>query len=81
MRVSEKFTNFMEKYKSTAVFSPMLALCISIVGVLLLSTTVRIRCFVQRVGVFLASVGHFNPNGSAAFYELVQKPCVFPTSL
>ncbi len=34
-------------------------------------------CLVKRVGVFLASVGHVNPNGSAAFYACVQKPDVF----
>ncbi len=41
--------------------------CISIVGVLLLSATVRIGCFVKRVGVSLALFGHGNPDSSPAF--------------
>ena len=59
------------------MFSPILALRILIVGVLLLRRTVRIRCCVKRFGALLASFGRINPNSSGAFYASLSKPYVF----
>ncbi len=60
-------TQLMKKYWSSwAVFSPILALCIFIVGVLCLSAAVRMLCLFARVGMFLVSV-----DSGAAFYVFV----------
>ncbi len=58
------------------VKTPILALYMFIFGVLFLSATVRILCFVERFGMCLASVGHVNPHSSAAVYSFLQKTCV-----
>ncbi len=51
----------------------MLALHIFIIGVLLLSATVRAWCLFESVGMFLALVGHDTPHTGAAFYEYLSK--------
>jgi hypothetical protein len=51
--------------------------CIFIVGVLLLSTTVRSQCCFNRFGVVLVSVEHVDPPSSAACYSCLPSACVF----
>ena len=47
--------------------SPILALYIFVIGVLFLSATVRILCFLLPFGMCLASVGHVTPHAGAVF--------------
>ncbi len=59
---------FYKTYESGwAVISPTHTLHIFISGVPFLSATVRIWCLFGRFGMFLASVGHANPDSGVAF--------------
>ena len=65
--VFSKVTRILSKSISPVgqCLSPALRSVFSLLVCFCLSATVRIRCFVKRVSVCLASVGHVNPQSSA----------------